>query len=627
MNEYLFITDIEGCSKKLYGNKFMTEIVCKSYLKKTLEKWIKKGKHLIFGGDYFDHGSLKNIKTFITNIVELHRQYPDKVSIILGNRDLNKMRLYKEITGFRNMNSIKLSVKNIIFNKKYVSNNFIHWINKELNLEDYLSTFGLSLGDTNSINLLYSIRQGDLEQSYKYLLKHGKIMMTIPFNNKIAVISHSGINLTEELLGDDDKYLKETNKLFSIILKNSIAFIDEFENENVSDLPKLKKSHKLANYFANVYKYLISKDENYHLNNLILLKEEVNNKKMSHVNINIKNINLNSLSECAYIMINLLTLGLNLSPVVICPLTKMCEKHNPFNQKKVKVYKQYGIEAICFGHQPNCSSLPIQYYEGNKYNNIKMLSADTTAHRYAKVKRLGKINDVLFIPSIIELGKFNLYALEKINSNIELFPVNNIYMNRVLSWEDKSPKKRNLNESQSHKIYDLFWKKKIVHSKLLNSDPNGIKLLKARFSAKGGKRSGPVKVPRKYLSKKIKRSIPQKYLPKHLSKSDRKKQLKSLLNGTNRPKINSYKSKKSRWVVKFEKKYNKKITDKDFIRKNILKEEGINQILDKGMGAYYSSGSRPNQSKESWAFARLASVIVNGPARKVDKKIWDEFKI
>ena len=32
MNEYLFITDIEGCSKKR-GNKFMTEIACKQILK------------------------------------------------------------------------------------------------------------------------------------------------------------------------------------------------------------------------------------------------------------------------------------------------------------------------------------------------------------------------------------------------------------------------------------------------------------------------------------------------------------------------------------------------------------------------------------------------------------------
>jgi hypothetical protein len=36
------------------------------------------------------------------------------------------------------------------------------------------------------------------------------------------------------------------------------------------------------------------------------------------------------------------------------------------------------------------------------------------------------------------------------------------------------------------------------------------------------------------------------------------------------------------------------------------------------MGAYYSSGSRPNQTAESWGKARLASSITGGKASKVD---------
>ena len=70
----------------------------------------------------------------------------------------------------------------------------------------------------------------------------------------------------------------------------------------------------MANYFNNVYKYLINKDKKYNLNNLIYLKEEVNNKKLLNVDVKLNNLHLNKLSECAYIMINLLTLGLNLSP-------------------------------------------------------------------------------------------------------------------------------------------------------------------------------------------------------------------------------------------------------------------------------------------------------------------------
>jgi hypothetical protein len=124
--------------------------------------------------------------------------------------------------------------------------------------------------------------------------------------------------------------------------------------------------------------------------------------------------------------------------------------------------------------------------------------------------------------------------------------------------------------------------------------------------------------------------IPKKYTAK-LSRKDKSKQKKNLIKSRkmykksiyiDRPKLKSYPKKRSAHIVKFEKKYNHKITDKDFIDKNILSTKGQNKILKKGRGAYYSSGSRPNQSSNSWAYARLASVITGGKTRKVDNKIW-----
>ena len=44
----------------------------------------------------------------------------------------------------------------------------------------------------------------------------------------------------------------------------------------------------------------------------------------------------------------------------------------------------------------------------------------------------------------------------------------------------------------------------------------------------------------------------------------------------------------------------------------------LKAIIKKGKGAYYSSGSRPEQSEDSWAYARLASSSVGGPASVVD---------
>lgn len=122
------------------------------------------------------------------------------------------------------------------------------------------------------------------------------------------------------------------------------------------------------------------------------------------------------------------------------------------------------------------------------------------------------------------------------------------------------------------------------------------------------------------------KKIKPEYAPKSLTPSDRKKQIKSIKEGKNRPKVKSFTSKRSSWVEKFEKKYKTKISNTSFISKNIISKVGIDKILDKGRGAYYSAGSRPNQTAESWSRARLASVIMGGPARRVDNKIWLKYK-
>tara|TARA_R100000231_G_scaffold138899_1_gene118449 strand:+ start:1136 stop:1522 length:387 start_codon:yes stop_codon:yes gene_type:complete len=123
------------------------------------------------------------------------------------------------------------------------------------------------------------------------------------------------------------------------------------------------------------------------------------------------------------------------------------------------------------------------------------------------------------------------------------------------------------------------------------------------------------------------KKIPKQYVPKSLTPEDKKKQIKSIKEGKDRPKVDSFKSKRSSHVIKFEKRYGKKITDDEWIGKNLLRPAGIKQILKKGAGAYYSSGSRPNQTVASWSRARLASALTGGAAAKVDKDILEKYKV
>tara|TARA_R110000803_G_C11764057_1_gene294316 strand:- start:46 stop:534 length:489 start_codon:yes stop_codon:yes gene_type:complete len=117
------------------------------------------------------------------------------------------------------------------------------------------------------------------------------------------------------------------------------------------------------------------------------------------------------------------------------------------------------------------------------------------------------------------------------------------------------------------------------------------------------------------------KKINEKYVPKSLSKEDKKKQIKSIKEQTIRPKLDSFKSKRSNHVIKFEKTYGYKITEKTKIAKDLLSMAGIKKVIEKGNAAYFSGGSRPNQTPASWSNARLASVLTFGKAADVDKDI------
>jgi hypothetical protein len=52
--------------------------------------------------------------------------------------------------------------------------------------------------------------------------------------------------------------------------------------------------------------------------------------------------------------------------------------------------------------------------------------------------------------------------------------------------------------------------------------------------------------------------------------------------------------------------------------------DALQQIVKKGEGAYFSSGSRPNQTAQSWGIARLASALTAGKAAAVDYNILEK---
>jgi hypothetical protein len=63
---------------------------------------------------------------------------------------------------------------------------------------------------------------------------------------------------------------------------------------------------------------------------------------------------------------------------------------------------------------------------------------------------------------------------------------------------------------------------------------------------------------------------------------------------------------------------------RELARKTGCSVAGLKQIVKKGEGAYFSSGSRPNQTAQSWGYARLASAITGAGASVVDYHILEK---
>ena len=88
-------------------------------------------------------------------------------------------------------------------------------------------------------------------------------------------------------------------------------------------------------------------------------------------------------------------------------------------------------------------------------------------------------------------------------------------------------------------------------------------------------------------------------------------------------KMKSFKSKKSNHVINAQKMYKiEKIkASPELAKKTKCTLKTLKRIMKKGQGAYFSSGSRPNQTAHSWGRARLASAITGGKASAVDYKL------
>jgi len=130
--------------------------------------------------------------------------------------------------------------------------------------------------------------------------------------------------------------------------------------------------------------------------------------------------------------------------------------------------------------------------------------------------------------------------------------------------------------------------------------------------------------------------IPTRYLSP-LSKKDKIIQKRMILKSKRmykkgiyktRKTLQSYPKKVSSHVVRAKKKFgvDSMVPSLELVKKTGCPLSVLQKIVQKGEGAYYSSGSRPNQTPQSWGIARLSSALTGGPAAKVDASLVKQCK-
>ena len=90
-----YVTDIEGNYSFWQRYISLSKILRRNEISKEVEL-ADEGCHFVFGGDLWDRGP--GDMHVLKDLLGLKRRYPERVHFVLGNRDLNKLRLLAEMS-------------------------------------------------------------------------------------------------------------------------------------------------------------------------------------------------------------------------------------------------------------------------------------------------------------------------------------------------------------------------------------------------------------------------------------------------------------------------------------------------------------------------------------------------
>jgi hypothetical protein len=413
---YMIISDPEGCPDKFVNSVTQTsgKILCDKQFYKELLKKMKTDRKLniVFCGDYFDNGSFENIINTLKGIKNLKEKYYKRVIVILGNRDINKLRLFYETDFFKNKNGV-LPDNAILEVEDSSDTIFKFWRNK-LNNTNYKQFIKNTMNALNLSDEYMGLLQNLFNPKNKYyplihyLYKEGKIM-EYDETNKI-LFSHAGIGKLYSIN-------KKNQKIDSSYLNKLIKFYIDYYHLDISVLQTkygLKDYDSSINKPYNYYKKL--NDYSLYLNDIDAVKRVFhNNIKQPMINVS-KNTSrpkytlidlvssVNKIKTLVfrnifmerkkiptpnYFLLQAMALAptlpnknIYLSPISQCEMNGDCQaasNTDVFLDGNDKFYNKLGIQTMVFGHKPNCIPAPVSFSDKNR--KLVLFSNDTSSTR------------------------------------------------------------------------------------------------------------------------------------------------------------------------------------------------------------------------------------------------------
>jgi len=391
----LMISDLEGCEQFSRDKKEQSQAMCKdgffNYLIMFMEK--NQDNRIAFLGDYFDKGPY--VLSTIEHIVNLKNKYKERIYIILGNRDINKLRLLYEVE----------TVLPIPRKEEYgwkMWNNFYEKYKTANTPEERIKTIfddsmgapykvGLNIhneGIDDGIEKLRSIFNKNSDHSIRTLFQEGQI---VAYDEPTkSLLSHGG--------GFNVPF--HTYQYY----KNMIDTMSQ-------DLTYFEK----IEYFRRQLQLQPSPNETTNINDYI----ETLNKPLKDV---VKTWTFPNTPSNEFCLLQ--ALGLKPDPgkqynsyIESCGTTACNNIVRPIKDEFIKLMKQLGIKTISAGHVPHCTPVPLIY----KRKGLNFIANDTS-NGYRPVE-ITKLN---FPMSYVSPNNIGITSMDKEISNR-----NNIYKEKM----------------------------------------------------------------------------------------------------------------------------------------------------------------------------------------------------